>query len=170
MVVPAASAVTGLWDYPEDSEREQIAMSLGAKRKSGGLRFAAALLFTGLFLVPSVGAQVTTVETIPPAVDAEGKTTSDRVNEIVLTLRLIAGGVAVGAVGFWWHTRPEHRLQAAVDRGEVDGTVSAPKQKKPLLRESSTEPVERAEVKSSRDLLSNSMSREVPDNDADEGA
>jgi hypothetical protein len=159
-----------LWDYPEDSEREQVTMSLGAKRKSGGLRFATALLFTGLFLVPSVGAQVTTVETIPSAVDAEGKTANDRVNEIVLTLRLIAGGVAMGAVGFWWHTRPTQRWQAAVDRGEVDGTVSAPKQKKPLLRESNTEPRPRSEAKSSRELLSNSMSREVPGNDADEGA
>ncbi len=64
-------------------------------------------------------AEVTTVDADSSAADG---TTDDRVDDIVLTLRIIAGVVLVTTIGFYWHTRPSRRLQAAIDRGEIDGS------------------------------------------------
>ena len=47
-----------------------------------------------------------TVETIPPEVDESGRTAGERVDQIVLIIRILAGVVLVGTVAFWWHTRP----------------------------------------------------------------
>ncbi|HJP15767.1 MAG TPA: hypothetical protein QF762_02215 [Acidimicrobiales bacterium] len=76
--------------------------------------FSLTILYSG-----SASAEVTTVDADSSAVDG---TTDDRVDDIVLTLRIIAGVVLVATIGFYWHTRPSRRLQAAIDRGEVDGS------------------------------------------------
>jgi len=78
-----------------------------------------AILVTLTFLYSgSASAEVTTIEADTSAAD---ETTNDRVDNIVLTLRIIAGVVLVATIGFYWHTRPSRRLQAAIDRGEIDG-------------------------------------------------
>jgi len=69
-------------------------------------------------------AQVTTVETVPPEVDEDGRTAGERVDRIVVTLRLLAGVVIVGTAAYWWQTRPATRLARAVaDPGPPDGDV-----------------------------------------------
>ena len=78
-----------------------------------------AILFTLTFLYSGpASAGVTTIEADTSVADG---TTDDRVDNIVLTLRIIAGVVLVATIGFYWHTRPSRRLQAAIDRGEIDG-------------------------------------------------
>ena len=78
-----------------------------------------AILFTLTFLYSGpASAEVTTIEADTSVADG---TTDDRVDNIVLTLRIIAGVVLVATIGFYWHTRPSRRLQAAIDRGEIDG-------------------------------------------------
>ncbi len=78
-----------------------------------------AILVTLTFLYSgSAFAEVTTIDADTSAADG---TTNDRVDNIVLTLRIIAGVVLVATIGFYWHTRPSRRLQAAIDRGEIDG-------------------------------------------------
>jgi hypothetical protein len=66
-------------------------------------------------------AQVTTVETVPPEVDEDGRTAGDRIDRIVVTLRLLAAVVIVGTGAYWWQTRPANRVVAdAVDPGSTD--------------------------------------------------
>ena len=78
-----------------------------------------AILFTLTFLYSGpASAEITTIDADTSAADG---TTDDRVDNIVLTLRIIAGVVLVATIGFYWHTRPSRRLQAAIDRGEIDG-------------------------------------------------
>jgi len=48
-----------------------------------------------------------TIETIPPEVDESGNTTEERIDQIVVTIRILAGVVLVGTVGYWWHTKPK---------------------------------------------------------------
>ena len=48
-----------------------------------------------------------TIETIPPEVDESGNTTEERIDQIVVTLRILAGLVVAGTVGYWWHTKPK---------------------------------------------------------------
>ena len=87
--------------------------------KSKKLFAVLAILFTLTFLYSgSAFAEVTTIEADTSAADGN---TDDRVDSIVLTLRVIAGVVLVATIGFYWHTRPSRRLQAAIDRGEIDG-------------------------------------------------
>ena len=52
-------------------------------------------------------AQNMTIETIPPEVDESGNTTEERIDQIVVTIRILAGVVLVGTVGYWWHTKPK---------------------------------------------------------------
>jgi hypothetical protein len=62
------------------------------------------------------------VETVPPEVDEDGRTAGERVDRIVVTLRLLAGVVIVGTAAYWWQTRPTTRLARAVaDPGPPDG-------------------------------------------------
>ena len=56
------------------------------------LAVVAALVAFALLVEP-VGAQTMTIETIPPEVDESGRTAGDRVGDIVLTLRILAGAV-----------------------------------------------------------------------------
>ena len=78
-----------------------------------------AILFTLTFLYSGpASAEIMTIDADTSAADG---ITDDRVDNIVLTLRIIAGVVLVATVGFYWHTRPSRRLQAAIDRGEIDG-------------------------------------------------
>ncbi len=78
-----------------------------------------AILFTLTFLYSGpASAEITTIDADTSAADG---ITDDRVDNIVLTLQIIAGVVLVATIGFYWHTRPSRRLQAAIDRGEIDG-------------------------------------------------
>ncbi len=71
-----------------------------------------AVVLAGGMLVGLTGpalAQVTTVETVPPEVDEDGRTAGDRIDRIVVTLRVLAGVVLVGTAAYWWQTRPANR-------------------------------------------------------------
>ena len=81
---------------------------------------APSLLLGALCLATSAGAQVTTVETVPPEVDEDGHTAGDRVNQIVVTLRVVAGLMLVASGVYWWQTRPDRVVRAAVARGELE--------------------------------------------------
>ena len=47
-----------------------------------------------------------TVETIPPELDERGRTAGERVDEVVLIIRILAGVLLAGTAAFWWYTRP----------------------------------------------------------------
>ena len=81
---------------------------------------APSLLLGALCLATPAGAQVTTVETVPPEVDEDGHTAGDRVNQIVVTLRVVAGLMLVASGVYWWQTRPDRVVRAAVARGELE--------------------------------------------------
>ena len=81
---------------------------------------APSLLLGALCLAIPAGAQVTTVETVPPEVDEDGHTAGDRVNQIVVTLRVVAGLMLVASGVYWWQTRPDRVVRAAVARGELE--------------------------------------------------
>ena len=85
----------------------------------------AAVVLAGGMLVGLAGpalAQVTTVETVPPEVDEDGRTAGDRIDRIVVTLRVLAGVVLVGTAAYWWQTRPANRQPpTAADDLELEG-------------------------------------------------
>ena len=84
-----------------------------------------AVVLAGGMLVGPAGpalAQVTTVETVPPEVDEDGRTAGDRIDRIVVTLRVLAGVVLVGTAAYWWRTRPVNRQPpTAADDLELEG-------------------------------------------------
>ena len=88
----------------------------------------AAVVLAGGMLVGLAGpafAQVTTVETVPPEVDEAGRTAGDRIDRIVVTLRVLAGVVLVGTAAYWWRTRPANRQPpTAADDLELEGEDS----------------------------------------------
>tara|TARA_B110000438_G_scaffold283859_1_gene312320 strand:- start:221 stop:460 length:240 start_codon:yes stop_codon:yes gene_type:complete len=63
-----------------------------------------------------VAAQVTTVETVPPKVDDEGRTAGERVGQVVVTLRILGVTVVVATAGFWWRTRPVLIVEPTMDK------------------------------------------------------
>ena len=65
-------------------------------------------------------AQNMTIETIPPEVDESGNTTEERIDQIVVTLRILAGAALVGTVGYWWHTKPKNLLINKIKTTEAD--------------------------------------------------
>ena len=79
-------------------------------------------------------AQNMTIETIPPEVDESGNTTEERIDQIVVTIRILAGVVLVGTLGYWWYTKPKRSamkktkvIEAALNKTndlEVDSMVS----------------------------------------------
>ena len=72
-------------------------------------------------------AQNMTIETIPPEVDESGQTTEERIDQIVITLRILAGVVLVGTLGFWWHTKPK---KSSIGQAEDNETAEIkPKEK-----------------------------------------
>ena len=85
----------------------------------------AAVVLAGGMLVGLAGpafAQVTTVETVPPEVDEDGRTAGDRIDRIVVTLRVLAGVVLVGTAAYWWRTRPVNRQPpTGADDLELEG-------------------------------------------------
>ena len=85
----------------------------------------AAVVLAGGMLVGLAGpafAQVMTVETVPPEVDEDGRTAGDRIDRIVVTLRVLAGVVLVGTAAYWWRTRPVNRQPLTVaDDLELEG-------------------------------------------------
>ncbi|MBC8365032.1 MAG: hypothetical protein H8E59_08520 [Actinobacteria bacterium] len=88
------------------------------------LVIAPSLLVGALAWVAPVSAQVTTVETVPPEVDGEGRTADDRVDQIVVTLRVIAALMLVATGVYWWQTRPDRVVRAAVARGELERAIA----------------------------------------------
>ena len=88
----------------------------------------AAVVLAGGMLVGLAGpalAQVTTVETVPPEVDEDGRTAGDRIDRIVVTLRVLAGVVLVGTAAYWWQTRPvNHQPPTTADDLELEGEDS----------------------------------------------
>lgn len=84
-----------------------------------------------LLLMDPVLAQVTTIETIPPAVDENGLTAGERIDQIVFSIRLIAVALLAVTAAFWWHTRPARRAGATA----VAATSSAPSGEEPSVEE-----------------------------------
>ena len=70
------------------------------------LMLVAAIALAVAALMGPVEAQTMTVETIPPELDENGRTAGERVDEIVLIIRILAGVLLAGTAAFWWHTRP----------------------------------------------------------------
>ena len=70
------------------------------------LLLAAAVVLAVAALMGPVEAQTMTVETIPPELDESGRTAGERVDEVVLIIRILAGVLLAGTAAFWWHTRP----------------------------------------------------------------
>ena len=85
-------------------------------RRSPRAGLAAGALAGGMlvWLAGPAFAQVTTVETVPPEVDEDGRTAGDRIDRIVVTLRVLAGVVLVGTAAYWWRTRPVNRQPLTV--------------------------------------------------------
>jgi len=65
-------------------------------------------------------AQNMTIETIPPEVDESGNTTEERIDQIVVTVRILAGVVLAGTVGYWWHTKPKKSAMKKTKPIEAD--------------------------------------------------
>jgi len=112
-------------NYHRVSEKgPPVTRARSTTRRSPRAAVAVVVLAGGLLLGiagPAL-AQVTTVETVPPEVDEDGRTAGERVDRIVVTLRLLAGVVIVGTAAYWWQTRPATRLASAVaDPGPPDG-------------------------------------------------
>ena len=70
------------------------------------LLVVAAVALAVVALMGPVEAQTMTVETIPPELDESGRTAGERVDEVVLIIRILAGVLLAGTAAFWWHTRP----------------------------------------------------------------
>lgn len=100
---------------------------MGKKLVKNSISITVCLVFTTFLYANTTSAETLTVEEQSSIVE---ETKEDRVEDIVLTLRIIAGVVFVATVGFFWHTRPSRRLQAAIDRGEIDGTPHHSKKSK----------------------------------------
>ena len=106
-------------------------------RRSARAGMAVVVLAGGLLLGVSgpAFAQVTTVETVPPEVDEDGRTAGDRIDRIVVTLRVLAAVLLVGTGAYWWQSRPANRVAAGVadpgstdrlDRVVAEGALEAP--------------------------------------------
>ena len=65
-------------------------------------------------------AQNMTIETIPPEVDESGNTTEERIDQIVVTIRILAGVVLAGTAGYWWHTKPKRLAMKKTKVTEAD--------------------------------------------------
>ncbi len=100
-------------------------------------RIVATLLAVGsavgvtLLVMDPALAQVTTIETIPPAVDENGLTAGERIDQIVFSIRLIAVALIAVTAAFWWHTRPGRRAGATA----VVAASSAPSGEEPSVEE-----------------------------------
>ena len=70
------------------------------------LLLAAVVALAVAALMGPVEAQTMTIETIPPELDESGRTAGERVDEVVLITRILAGVLLAGTAAFWWHTRP----------------------------------------------------------------
>ena len=65
-------------------------------------------LWLGAFVLPA-DAQVTTIETVPPDVDDDGRTAGERIDRVVVMLRILGAVVVVSTAAYWWRTRPGAR-------------------------------------------------------------
>ncbi len=87
------------------------------------LTFSTTIVFCFLLCFLQVDfslAQNMTIETIPPEVDESGNTTEERIDQIVVTLRILAGAVLVGTAGYWWHTKPKNLPINKIKTTEAD--------------------------------------------------
>ena len=86
--------------------------------------FLAAIFCSIFSYVPNIDfslAQNMTIETIPPEVDESGNTTEERIDQIVVTIRILAGVLLAGTVGYWWHTKPKKSATKKTKLIEADG-------------------------------------------------
>ena len=77
-------------------------------------------VFTYFAYVDFSLAQNMTIETIPPEVDESGNTTEERIDQIVVTLRILAGAALVGTAGYWWNTKPKNLPTNKIKTTEAD--------------------------------------------------
>ena len=99
--------------------------SSGHTLERGQVRLASLLVLAASFLFTFAGpveAQVTTVETVPPVVDADGRTASERIDQVVVLLRVLGAVLVVGAAGFWWRTRPSTVERLTVTDSDIEST------------------------------------------------
>lgn len=66
-------------------------------------------------------AQVTTVETLAPEVDSTGRTAGERIDQIVVTLRIVGVALVVATGFYWWRTRPRSMKQPGGRDVESEG-------------------------------------------------
>ncbi len=100
-----------------------VMRSRSTTRRSARAGMAVVVLAGGLLLGVSAPAfaQVTTVETVPPEVDEDGRTAGDRIDRIVVTLRVLAAVLLVGTGAYWGQSRPANRVAAGLaDPGSTD--------------------------------------------------
>ncbi len=79
-------------------------------------------LWMGAFALPA-DAQVTTIETVPPDVDDEGRTAGERIDQVVVMLRILGVIVVVSTAAYWWRTRPGGN--GAPDELRAEGPVQS---------------------------------------------
>ena len=87
------------------------------------LTFSTTIVFCFLLCFLQVDfslAQNMTIETIPPEVDESGNTTEERIDQIVVTLRILAGAALVGTAGYWWHTKRKNLPINKIKTTEAD--------------------------------------------------
>ena len=89
------------------------------------LTFSTTIVFCFLLCFLQVDfslAQNMTIETIPPEVDESGNTTEERIDQILVPLRILAGLVVAGTVGYWWHTKPKKLTTEETNVIEADNS------------------------------------------------
>ena len=97
--------------------------SRGLATSRARARLATLVLVGSLAAFTPVGvaaAQVTTVETVPPAVDADGRTADERIDQVVVLLRILGVVLVVGTAGYWWRTRPSTVARLATAEPVLD--------------------------------------------------
>ena len=111
MVVSGPSVLSFPTTIASRSRGQPVTQRCWTTRRSPRAGLAAVVLAGGMLvgLAGPAFAQVTTVETVPPEVDEDGRTAGDRIDRIVVTLRVLAGVVLVGTAAYWWRTRPVNR-------------------------------------------------------------
>ena len=62
------------------------------------------------------------METVPPVVDSEGRTADERIDQVVLLLRIVGVALVAATAGYWWRTRPSTVERLATVDSEAPST------------------------------------------------